>query len=209
MTLSKEQISQLSNPIDPNRVAKDNDGYSHVEIWDVRRTMTQIFGFGGWSQEIEVMELVHEGTRTSKAGKENFYVVYRAKSRVHIHATNAVYSEWAAGASSHPVLGDAHDLAMKTAESQATKRACINLGDQFGLSLYRGGSTEAVVGETLTQEFDDAERVPVWANAMEIAESIDDLNATALLIKGSDISSADRNMLLGVYKASAKRLNTA
>ena len=41
--------------------------------------------------------------------------------------------------------GDAHDMAIKTAETQALKRAAINLGDQFGLSLYKKGSTGPLV----------------------------------------------------------------
>lgn len=38
-----------------------------------------------------------------------------------------------------------------TAESQALKRCAINLGDQFGLSLYRSGRTEPVVNWTMGQ----------------------------------------------------------
>ena len=40
-------------------------------------------------------------------------------------------------------------MAVKTAESDAFKRAAINLGDQFGLSLYNNGSLKPVVGRTL------------------------------------------------------------
>ena len=40
-------------------------------------------------------------------------------------------------------------MAVKTAESDALKRAAINLGDQFGLSLYNNGSTAPVVTQTL------------------------------------------------------------
>jgi hypothetical protein len=36
-------------------------------------------------------------------------------------------------------------MAIKTAETQALKRCAINLGDQFGLSLYRNGSTAPLV----------------------------------------------------------------
>jgi hypothetical protein len=40
-------------------------------------------------------------------------------------------------------------MAIKTAESDALKRAAINIGDQFGLSLYNNGSTTPVVVKTL------------------------------------------------------------
>jgi hypothetical protein len=45
--------------------------------------------------------------------------------------------------------GDCHDFALKKAQSQALKRAAINLGDQFGLSLYRKGLTEALIGKVV------------------------------------------------------------
>lgn len=48
-----------------------------------------------------------------------------------------------------PSAADAHDLALKTADSQALKRAAVNCGDQFGLSLYNGGTLEPVVLGTL------------------------------------------------------------
>ena len=45
-------------------------------------------------------------------------------------------------------------MAIKTAESDALKRAASNLGDQFGLSLYNNGSSAPVVITTL-EETDD------------------------------------------------------
>ena len=44
-----------------------------------------------------------------------------------------------------PSRGDAHDFAIKNADSYALKRAAKDLGDQFGLSLYNKGSLEPVV----------------------------------------------------------------
>jgi len=44
---------------------------------------------------------------------------------------------------------DAHDLAYKSAISLSIKRAAIALGDQFGLSLYNKGQTDALVIRTL------------------------------------------------------------
>ena len=48
-------------------------------------------------------------------------------------------------------------MAVKTAESDALKRAAINLGTQFGLSLYNNGSLKDVVGATLEGVADVAE----------------------------------------------------
>jgi hypothetical protein len=46
-------------------------------------------------------------------------------------------------------------MAIKTAESDALKRAAINLGTQFGLSLYNNGSPKDVVGTTLDRDLVD------------------------------------------------------
>ena len=43
-------------------------------------------------------------------------------------------------------------MAVKTAESDALKRAAINLGTQFGLSLYQNGSLRDVIIQTLDME---------------------------------------------------------
>jgi hypothetical protein len=66
---------------------------------------------------------------------------------------DAIYTEAAVGDSqNNPSRADAHDMAIKTAESQAFKRCAINLGDQFGLSLYNNGGTGSVVRAVLDAE---------------------------------------------------------
>jgi hypothetical protein len=42
-------------------------------------------------------------------------------------------------------------MAIKTAESDCLKRAAINLGTQFGLSLYDDGNMNDVVIKTLAE----------------------------------------------------------
>jgi hypothetical protein len=142
--LTPEQISTLLAPINPNRV-QTNRGQSYVEAWDVRRWLNRIFGFGGWSDETR--ELVCVSEREINPGR--WTVVYRAQTRLTVKTVDGrVLSSWddaAMGDSrNQPSLGDAHDMAMKTALSQALKRCAVNLGDAFGLSLYNDGSPKAV-----------------------------------------------------------------
>jgi hypothetical protein len=47
------------------------------------------------------------------------------------------------------MIGEHHDNAVKTAASDALKRCAINLGTQFGLSLYDDGSLADVVRNTI------------------------------------------------------------
>lgn len=78
-----------------------------------------------------------------------FHVGYKVVGQLRIHATGATYTEAAVGSATLPQRGEAHDMAVKTAESDALKRAAINLGDQFGLSLYNNGAVAPVVVKTL------------------------------------------------------------
>jgi hypothetical protein len=166
--LTAEQHDYLLSGIHPARV-KRLRGQSHLEAWDVRRTLTRVFGFGGWNDE--TIELTHvttietPGTRTRNDGTTDTYtkytVVYRAQVRLTVKSPDGVeiahFDDGAAGdAVNQPSLGDAHDMAMKTALSQALKRCAVNLGDQFGLCLYNDGRCDPVVIRTLTQPAESA-----------------------------------------------------
>jgi hypothetical protein len=147
MNLSAQQIEQLLKPINARRVASRKGGggksLSYVEAYDIKAHMIRVFGFGTWSWDVTEADLMFE----EKAGN-NWHVGYRVIGRLTV-PTGATYTEAAVGMATLPGRGDAHDMAVKTGESDAFKRAAINLGDQFGLSLYNNGSTNAVVGATL------------------------------------------------------------
>lgn len=151
--LDDNQKKQLLKPINPARVHQDGKGFSHLEAWDVRAHMNRMFGFVNWSCRVMNMDLVFEEVEKGRDGKDRWVVCYRA--RCDLIVDGASYVEWAGGEAVNPRRGEAHDQAMKTAESQAFKRCAVNLGDQFGLSLYKNGTTEAVVRRTLD---DPAER---------------------------------------------------
>ncbi|MBB1256905.1 hypothetical protein H3146_26715 [Streptomyces sp. OF3] len=152
--LSDAQLSWLLSPIHGSRVGKDGKGFAHVEAWDIRRHLIRCFGFGGFSTELLFADLMHEReTPANNGGKSRWTVVYRCAVRLTVKVDGIELGHWhgiATGdATNVPSVSDAHDLALKTADSQALKRAAVNLGDQFGLSLYNGGSRHAVVLSTL------------------------------------------------------------
>ena len=165
--LNKRQYEQLLRPLNPARVAKRqqaNRQLSYLEAWDVKAHLIRIFGFGGWDWTVTTAELAFE---QQVDGKWN--VGYKVIGTLVIHGIDlfvddkhqvitrdAVYSEAAIGSATLPQRGEAHDMAVKTAESDALKRAAINLGTQFGLSLYDNGSLNDVVKATLDQEAPDA-----------------------------------------------------
>lgn len=157
--LTDIQIAQLLKAINPKRVGKDGKGFSHVESYEIRAHLNRIFGFARWSADVLSQELIFETSeeRTKRSGGDRYTawtVCYRTIMRLTVSApdgtTLATYTEGATGeATNQPGRGDAHDLSLKTSESQALKRCAMNLGDQFGLSLWGKGSLAALVKQTL------------------------------------------------------------
>lgn len=144
--LTNEQHEILLKGINPSRIAQRQGGggrsLSYLEAWDVKAHLNRIFGFLNWSADVLEAALAFE---QDTGGKWN--VGYKVVLCLRVNG--ASYTEAAVGSSTLPQRGEAHDMAIKTAESDALKRAAINLGDQFGLSLYNNGSTTPVVVKTL------------------------------------------------------------
>ena len=209
--IKPEVMQRLLEPISPQRVGKDGKGFSHVEAWDIRRTMNNIFGFAEWSSEVTDMELIYEVEGTvERNGKQMkvWGVSYRARCSIRVNG--AVYSEWAAGdATNYPSRADAHDQAIKTAESQAFKRACVNLGDQFGLSLYNNGSTQATVQDVVGRDYADSGEVEGWivtlGSSLHTTESLEYITVKIL---NADLSPADKDRLRLAYRAAKAKMES-
>lgn len=158
MSLNGPQVDALLQPLDGKRV-RQVQGNSHLEAWDIRRHLLRVFGWGGWAFEIVSCDCilersVWESEKHNETHKGRHTVAYRVLGRLTIKDPSgvvlAVFEDGATGdAQNQPGFADAHDMALKTAMSQALKRCAINLGDRFGLSLYAKGSTAAVVGKSL------------------------------------------------------------
>lgn len=153
--LSQKQYAALLTDLPRSRVQSrsvSGRSLSYVEAWDIKRTLIRIFGFGGFSAD--VLSAEHAFTRDIEIGRDKkpgFQVGYKVILRLTVPTLGqdgASYTEAAVGFASLPDLGEAHDMAIKTAESDALKRAAINLGTQFGLSLYNDGSLSDVVVRT-------------------------------------------------------------
>ena len=130
MKFTKEQTEHLNQPIDPKVVAFRKQGnmqLAYLESWYAINEANRIFGFDGWSSETIQLDCVQS---------DEFCVTYIAKVRVTI---NDVIREGVGaghGKGERVNLGDKHESAVKEAESDARKRAFMQFGSQFGLSLY-------------------------------------------------------------------------
>lgn len=147
--LSKEQISALMSPLNPGRVqsrGQSGRSLSYLAAYDVKATLIRVFGFGGFSAETidtHVLALEQYPDKDGKLG--NWTATAVCTVRLTIHSLGCIYTESASSSQVNPQPGEAADFAIKTAESDALKRAATYLGTQFGLGLYDQGSTKEVV----------------------------------------------------------------
>lgn len=166
MPFTPQQIDALMRPLKEQRVSRRKQGgqnLSYLEAWDVKAHLTRIFGFGGWDSSVHDIVLVS----CEQNDKGNYDASYQASVTLTIRDPKGHYvcefTEAAVGSASLPRKGEALDMAIKTAESDALKRAAINLGTQFGLSLYNGGSLRDVIITTLVDprgDTNDSEKAP-------------------------------------------------
>ena len=75
----------------------------------------------------------------ARENRGSFLAVYIAKVRITVHADGAtiVREGHGSGEGRGTSPGEVHDIALKAAETDATKRALATFGKPFGLELYR------------------------------------------------------------------------
>ena len=150
--LSALQLKQLSADLNPARIAQRAQGrgggpkLSYLEAWDVRTALIRIFGYGGFSYKTntEVLQVEPAVPKANGQGTQ-FRFTVMATVKLYIYQLECFFQESAVSSQSQPDPGECADFAVKTAESDALKRCAVNLGTQFGLSLYNKGSATDVV----------------------------------------------------------------
>jgi DNA recombination protein Rad52 len=138
MSFSTAQLRKLQRDVKADDIRKrevNGKELSYIEGWHAIAEANRIFGFDGWNREtIESRCVLVRETRGE------FNVIYIAKVRITVRAdTELVVREgFGTGDARAPSAGEAHDKAIKTAETDATKRALATFGKPFGLALYVG-----------------------------------------------------------------------
>lgn len=150
--LSDEQRRVLLLPVAKRRVLVAQ-GQAHLPAYDVVAYLNRVFGIEFWDREILEMTLMAEDG-VEKGGRVGWTTTFLCRVRLTIRNTDGEVVKISDGcatgtASNLPSRGDALDFSCKNADSYALKRAAKDLGDQFGLSLYRKGSLEPVVRESV------------------------------------------------------------
>jgi DNA recombination protein Rad52 len=137
MGFTAKQMQALRRNLNPQHVrTRQANGreLSYIEGWYAISEANRLFGFDGWSREtVETRCTLARETRGS------YLTVYIAKVRITVRARGATIIReghgTGEGRGSSP--GEVHDIALKAAETDATKRALATFGRPFGLELYR------------------------------------------------------------------------
>ena len=136
MEFRPEQVRQLKAKLKARHVkTRQAEGalLHYVEGWHSIAEANRIFGFDAWDRRTISSKCV----QSERSGRMHF-AAYVAKVRISVRAGDITIiregSGMGEGAARTP--GKAHELALKGAETDATKRALATFGNPFGLALY-------------------------------------------------------------------------
>ncbi len=136
MPFSDTQSKALSAKLSAKYV-KTREGagrtLSYLEGWHIIAEANRIFGFDAWDRETVATRCVWEGV--SKGLNACSYVA-QVKVRVRAGETVIIREGSGSGHGTGPTPGEAHESAVKEAETDAMKRALATFGNSFGLALY-------------------------------------------------------------------------
>jgi DNA recombination protein Rad52 len=143
-------FSALEETLDPKNVRSRKQGnieVSYIEGWHAIAEANRIFGFDGWSRNTIDINCV--STQERKIGQKQipgWGVTYIARVRILVTHDGKEIIRDGCG-SGHGIdkdLGQAHESAIKEAETDAMKRAFMTFGNPFGLALYDKEQKEVV-----------------------------------------------------------------
>jgi hypothetical protein len=139
MGFSDKQTQALRRNLDHRHVrTREAHGreLSYIEGWYAISEANRIFGFDGWSRETVEVKCV-----LARENRGQFLAVYITRVRISVYAEGSTVVREGHGSGQATGLspGEVHDMALKAAETDATKRALATFGKPFGLALYGSG----------------------------------------------------------------------
>jgi len=136
MAFTDQQSRQLKAKLDAQHVrTRQANGTTlhYVEGWHVIAEANRIFGYDGWDRRTLFTNCIWTGTCD-----RDYLAAYTAKVRIYVRAGDVLIVREGSGTGEGkaPTPGQAHEIALKSAETDATKRALATFGNIFGLALY-------------------------------------------------------------------------
>jgi len=121
---------------------------SYIEGWYAISEANRIFGFDAWNRETVETRCV-----LARENRGSFLAVYIAKVRIAVQVEGAIIIRegHGSGEGRGNSPGEVHDIALKAAETDATKRALATFGKPFGLALYRKDKMPLLQGSPALQ----------------------------------------------------------
>ncbi len=168
MTFSPDQVKALTADLDRKRVsqrAQAGRSLSYIEAWWAISEANRIFGFDRWHRE--TVEMRQLGEPRLVDGK--YRVGYMAKVRIEVLPGDRciIREGHGFGSGIDKDVDQAHESALKEAESDAMKRALMTFGNPFGLALYdktqahvSDGRSASISPAPLGDDFPGAEGSP-------------------------------------------------
>src|SRR5262249_16101992 len=144
MSFSAKQVKALRRNLDHRYVrTREANGreLSYIEGWYAISEAKRMFGFDGWNRETIKCRCV-----LARENRGSFLAVYTARVRISVQAggTTVIREGHGSGEGRGVSPGEAHDTALKAAETDATKRALATFGKPFGLALYWVGKSPSI-----------------------------------------------------------------
>jgi len=176
---SAQQIAALSAPLDRAKVRQREQGrttVSYIEGWQAIAEANRIFGFDGWQRQTLQLRCIHQGERTiGRDQRPGWGVTYTARVRITVGTapgeSPVIREGCGAGHGIDTDLGQAHESALKEAETDAMKRALMTFGNPFGLALYDKQQRE-VSGSAAATAVEQGRRGPAPAGHQSVVRSI-------------------------------------
>ena len=204
MSFTPEQNASLSAPLDRSVVAEREQGgkkLSYIEAWHAIAEANRIFGFHGWNRE--TVDLRQLGAPREVNGKMR--VGYSAKVRITVMTPTGsliVREGCGFGSGIDRDEDQAHESALKEAESDAMKRALMTFGNPFGLALYDKTQANVAVVESAA--------VIAAKAAIDLCRSEDDLSQWSADNKAAldGMSNDDRAAVRKAYAARLAQVRT-
>ena len=136
MAFNEAQVKNLEAKLDSKHVRTrrvQDTTLAYVEGWHVIAEANRIFGYDAWDRHTLSTRCVWSGS-----ANQHYAAAYIAKVRIAVRAGAIVITREGCGSGNAkaPTPGEAHELALKAAETDATKRALATFGNPFGLALY-------------------------------------------------------------------------
>ena len=151
MGFSEKQVRALQRSVSARNIRTrhlNGRELPYIEGWHAIAEANRIFGFDGWDREtVESRCVIARDTRGT------MLAIYTAKVRLTVRTEGATIVREGNGSgearSNSP--GEAHEIALKAAETDATKRALATFGRPFGLALYLNGRPRTAPQQTGAQ----------------------------------------------------------